>query len=106
MTVQDKPKTAVEAASRIRADIKQAVKDGSLGDIPAGIKFRVWARRGGLSPGVWISIREIPWDWAFGKTRSLELSAAGKGLALAVRDILGKHWHGTVDVDGQIAAGC
>ena len=100
-----KPKTAVEAARRVRADIKRAAGNGSLGDLPPGIKFSVTAPRMGLARPVVISVQDAPPEWAFGRVRRSRLSPAATDLAWALRDILGSHWTGRVDVDGVIVCG-
>lgn len=98
----DKPRTSVEAARLIRADLKKALSGGALGEVPPAVTFSVRAPRLGLARPVLVSIQGAPLDWAFSEG---QVSGAASALAWTVRGILGKHWTGRVDVDGRIVCG-
>ena len=98
-----------EAARSIRDDIKQAVADGSLGELPAGIQFSVRSHRASLSRKVTVSIQGAPREWSDDKNGRANVSAAAWDLAWSLRGIIGRHWKcnssltfGFVDLDGQI----
>jgi hypothetical protein len=98
-----------EAARSIRANIKQAAEDGSLGKLPAGIQFSVRSHKASLSRKVTVSIQNVPREWWDDKNGRAGVSAAAWDLAWTLRGIIGRHWKcnssstfGFVDLDGQI----
>jgi hypothetical protein len=98
--------TSVEAARLIRADIKQAAGDGSLGDLPAGVTFSVTAPRMGLARPVVISIQKPPREWTLDAGGKLAVSDAARALAWSLRDLLVRYGQtGRVDLDGWILCG-
>ncbi len=101
-----KPKTAMEAARLIRASIKQAAQDGSLGELPAGVTFSVTAPKMGLARPVHISIQNGPAEWTCDTAGRLGASDAAERLAWALRDFLVQNRQtGRVDLDGWILCG-
>ena len=106
MSAQGKPKTSVEAARLIQADIKQAAGDGSLGDLPAGVKFGVTAPKMGLARPVVINIQNAPREWTHDGSGNLAVSDTARTLAWSLRDILIRHGQsGRVDLDGWTQCG-
>lgn len=106
MSTQNRPKTSVEAAQLIRADIKQAVMDRSLGNLPAGIKFSVTAPKMGLARPVVISIQNVPREWTHDSSGKLAVSDTARTLAWTLRDLLIRHRQsGYVDLDGWTQCG-
>jgi len=91
MGAQDKPATSVEAARLIRAGIRQAAGDGSLGDLPAGVKFSVSAPKMGLARPVVISIQNAPPEWTHDGSGRLAVSDTARALAWSLRDFLIRH---------------
>jgi hypothetical protein len=58
------PSTLTEAAKAIRADIKAAVKDGTLPPYPEGVTFRVRSVRASLMAAIEITAVGVPRSWA------------------------------------------
>lgn len=97
---------ATEAARLIRADIKAAVKDGSLGDLPPGVGFSVTAPKMGLARPVVISILHAPREWTHDSSGKLAVSDTARAIAWSLRDLLIQHGQsGRVDLDGWIQCG-
>ena len=70
----------VLAARLIRADIRKAVNDGALGELPDGISFSVRAYPFATSPGVGITVYGAPGGWrGTGECDALIAALAGIG---------------------------
>jgi hypothetical protein len=74
----------VRAAALIRADIRRAVEDGALGELPDGISFSVGANNLRATPGVIVSVYYLSPGWG----------STGEYAALRQRlmEIAGRHW--------------
>lgn len=106
MSPVGRPMTSVEAARLIRADIKKAAGDGTLGDLPAGVTFGVTAPKMGLARPVVINVQHIPREWTHDGDDHLVVSATAARLAWSLRDLLIRHrQHGRVELDGWIQCG-
>jgi hypothetical protein len=85
-----------EAAKAIRADIRKAVLDGSLGGYPAVIRFSVRTHTASLCAEVVITIADAPADWAFDQvgdaTHRTVISADVQELARRLKVILRERW--------------
>jgi hypothetical protein len=100
------PKTSVEAARLIRADIRQAAGNGSLGDLPTGLTFSVTAPKMGLARPVVISIRNTPREWTLDDNGRFAVSDTANQLAWSLRAFLVRYRQsGRIDVEGFIRCG-
>jgi hypothetical protein len=106
MSTQHTLKTSVEVARLIRDDIKQAAGNGSLGDLPDGVRFSVTAPKMGLARPVVISIQNAPREWTHDASGKCAVSDAARSLAWSLRDLLVRYGQaGRVDLDGLIQCG-
>jgi hypothetical protein len=83
---------AVQAAALIRAGIRAAVEDGSLGLLPPGISFSVRASNFATAPGVTVTVYGAPGEWAFTGPQREALTPECDALRRKLLAIAGRHW--------------
>lgn len=83
---------AVQAAALIRADIRAAVQNGTLGVLPPGISFSVSACNLATMPGVTVTVYGAGVYGAGGQA----VNEAGAALRRKLLEIAGRHWQPAV----------
>lgn len=57
--------TTTQKAAKVRADVKAALKAGTLGKLPAGLKISVRTEYASLMSAINVTIKGAPDGWAF-----------------------------------------
>jgi hypothetical protein len=81
--------STVDVAKAVRADVKTALKAGTLGDLPAGLTVSITS-----GDGLALTIKGAPDDWAWTSqrgTREQKPSDAARALAAALVAIAKPH---------------
>jgi hypothetical protein len=60
--------TTTQKAAKVRADIKSALKAGTLGTLPSGLKISVRTEYASLMSAISVRLRNVPDGWAFTRT--------------------------------------